>query len=167
MDRFAAHYIFTGNAVLRKAVLAQNELNEIVSLSTQDAMAIEYSNTIFFNGIICPEFCPVAQPLSAGFTPVHLHAPVPDLKVNPDQLVISFNKGEENLLFAFFSALQMQHGYTVFELLAAVCANNYQAQNKVPPAIEVGQKLRLILLKGLNLVEGTFRKNTSLRYLSR
>lgn len=166
MDRFAAHYIFTGDSVLRKAVLAQDANKKIVSLSAEDAMAIEYSNTIFYNGIICPVFCPFYSNSTSGyFTIVSLNEELPHQKVDPLKLVISFFPGEEKKLFVFFNQLHIKFEYTIFDLLKAVCHNNYLANNKPAPILKVGQKTSLFLLTKLNLIEGTFGDNTHLKLL--
>lgn len=168
MDRFAAHYIYTGKNVLRKAVLAQDKSKKIVSLSDEDAMAIEYSNTIFFNGIICPQFCPLNDAgEGSGFVVLDCQNEIPTQKLDPDKLAIKYNAGDEKRLFSFFTKLQEAFEYSLFELLKIVCENNYKAQNKPVPIIEIGQSVNLILLTKLDLLGAKFRPNSYARKLNR
>lgn len=166
MDRFAAHYIFTGQEVLRKAVLAKNREGEIVSLSAQDAMAIEYSNTIFFNGIICPQFVSYNKDEAASqYTVLNTSAPIPSEYIHPEFLLLKYNGDDLGQLFAFFSSLQIQFGYTFIDLLKVVTCNNYLAQELEAPIIKIGNAVRLVLLTKLNLVDGLFTPVTHIKPL--
>lgn len=166
MDRFAAHYIFTGQDVLRKAVLAKNDQGKIVSLSEKDAMAIEYSNTIFFNGIICPGFVSFkGEKPDERYTLLHTRTEVPSQYIKPENLLVQYAEDDIVQLFTFLSSLQLKLGYTIIDLLKVLTVNNYKAQAINLPIIKVGNIVPLNLLLKLNLVEGIFTPKTHIKIL--
>ncbi len=157
--RSAAHYIFTGSTLLTKAVVAYNEEHKILSVSENDAMAIEYSNTIFYNGLICPAF--ISAPAD---TPGKLWKI--DQDGVPDSLPDFIHYNETNItpLFAALETLQKK-GKNITELLTILCVNNYRANNLNPIFLEPGNTCHLVLLKKLDLFLPGFTHKTSYRNL--
>ncbi len=166
MNRFAAHYIFTGEEVLRKAVVASDQNQVIHAISSDDAMAIEYSNTVFFNGIICPAFISAPETIPSNEKTVTLLKVGEDIEggMDVDSLYIHFDPNNLTELWAYLEILQ-QKGFVFFDLLRVLCVNNYKLQGLNPPVIKKGNECPLVLLHKLNLSILGFRATSKLRRL--
>lgn len=165
MHRFAAHYIFTGDQVLKKAVVATAENGLIYSVSAENAMAIEYSNTIFYNGVICPAFCSAAKTVDLPGLVLHCSDNL-DAQIIGDEKIrfIHFDKKDMSSLFLLLEKLQHM-GYTFFELLKILTYNNYLALDCKPPIIKPHEVCKLVVLKSLDLIHLRFRYNTRIQVL--
>ncbi len=166
MSRFAAHYIFTGSTVLKKAVI-DLENDVCIEVSKENAMAIEFSNTIFFNGIICPAFTSYT-----GKDKSNLHViscpeeviPFQDVKEDV-KVVIRFDESRLHLLFELMVEMQSK-GWSLFQILQVLCVENYKANGQVVPYIAIGHTFKVILLTGLDLSVPQVKSTSSVKKLN-
>lgn len=165
MHRFAAHYIFTGEQVLKKAVVATTENGLIYSVSAENAMAIEYSNTIFYNGVICPAFCSAPKTVDLPGLVLRCSDRL-DARIKGDEKIrfIHFDKKDMYSLFSVLERLQLM-GYTFFDLLEILTHNNYLALDCIPPIVKPNEVCKLVVLKSLDLIRLKFRYNTRIQVL--
>lgn len=154
-----SHLIYTGKAVIKNGFITFNSLFEIQKLESKTLGKAESARTQFYSGMVLPAIYP------PKYEVISLRAFV-DNKLNPSEyMAIDASTLRYDELISIVRKLQLKHNLFGDKFLAFwnKLSLNIAKQEEVNYTIEPKNKLPLMNIQGVDLIDYTFSDLTRIK----